>query len=308
MDDLNEIFTELFNELYKNFTFYIPFQIIENEVTEEIFNLLNIDLTQEFVDTYVNKLLYIDDDLTMKEVESFEKLRNTNYNKLHLLEANSFRLVHLKETIGKESYNFLFKKYMEQVTIYNVICNKLIDYYYIYYPNNPVDPTPVFTQQKYIFEKHLSDIEHKINVKGKKITNLDIITNLYNINIFKPYFVEKNLTTAPDIKSELQSIKQFRDFIKHDRKNEIENIVKTHFSDLKGVSLRYLIEYLKEEGLLILNHGDATKLHRSLEELFEGKNIAAYTSIFDKKVFTNTDEKYISAKVSFAKLFSNILL
>lgn len=307
MDDLNDIFIDLYNELLKNFTFYIPLQILEDDVTGEIFNLLNIDLTQEFVDAYVNKLLYIDADLKMKEVESFEKLKNSNHKKLFELDAVCFKLIHLKETIGKESYNFLFKMYMEQVTIFSVISNKLIQYFYIYYPNNAVDPTPIFIQQKNIFEKHLSDIEHKINIKGKKITTFDIISNLYKISVFKPYVVDKDISTAPEIKSEQKKVKEFKEFIIHDNKFEIERIVKTHFSDLRGVSLRYLIEFFIEEGVLILKHGDATKLYHSFEKLFDGKNIGAYTSIFDKKVFISTDKNYTNAKKSFKKIFENII-
>lgn len=307
MDDLNETLSNLSNEVYKNFTFYVPSQIIEGDAIQEIFNLFNIDLTKEFVDKYVDRLLYINDDLKIKDVESFKKLRNSNYNKLFQLEANSFKLIHLKENIGKESYNFLFKKYMEQVTIFTMLSEVLINYYHIYYPNNDVDPTPLFIQQKSIFEQHLTDIEHKINIKGEKITTLDIISNLYKINVFKPYVVEKNIAATPEAKPEQNRVKEFRDFIIHDKKAEIENIVKTHFSDLKGVGLRYLIEFLKEEGLIILNYGDAAKLYQSLKSLFEGKNIGAYTSIFDKKVFISNDEKYKSAKASFAKMFSNIL-
>lgn len=99
----------------------------------------------------------------------------------------------------------------------------------------------------------------------------------------------------------------FIDFIRHENKIEIERIIKTHYSDLKGVSLRYLIEFLKEEGVLVLNHGDATKFYNSIKILFEGKNIGAYTSIFDSKVFSSTDKKYTTAKISFAKMFKDIL-
>ena len=306
MDELNDKFVELFNELIKNFSFYIPFQIIEDKVTKEIFSLLNIDLSQEFVDTYVDKLLYIDEDLTIKVVDSFEKIAESNYNKFHKLEYNCFKLINLKETIGKVSYNFLFHKYMENVINYTVICNKLIQYYYIYYPNNAIDPTPIFVQQKNVFEKHLSEIENKINLKGKKITTSDIITNIIETNIFKHYIVEKEIKT-PKTNPKINTNREFKDFIIHDNKEEIERIVKTHFSNLRGVSLRYLIEFLKEKGILILKHGDATNLYKTLIKLFEGNDIGAYTSIFDKKVFDKDDENYKSAKITFEKIFEKII-
>lgn len=100
----------------------------------------------------------------------------------------------------------------------------------------------------------------------------------------------------------------FSDFIRHENKIEIEQIIKTHYSNLKGVSLRYLIEFLREEGLLLVNHGDATKLHNSIKILFEGKDIGAYQSVFDKKVFsTRKNSDYINSKISFTKIFKNFL-
>jgi hypothetical protein len=99
----------------------------------------------------------------------------------------------------------------------------------------------------------------------------------------------------------------FIDLIRHKNKLEIERIIKTHYSDLRGVSLRYLIEFLKEEGVLLLNHGDVTKLYRSLQILFAGKNIGASTSIFDAKVFSSTDVRYIDSKILFTKNFKDVL-
>lgn len=99
----------------------------------------------------------------------------------------------------------------------------------------------------------------------------------------------------------------FVDYIRHGNKIEIEQRIKLHYSNLRGVSLRYLIEFLKEEGVLILNHGDVAKFYCSIKTLFEGKDIAKPTSIFDKKVFSPDDPKYIATKISFAKMFKDIL-
>jgi hypothetical protein len=96
-------------------------------------------------------------------------------------------------------------------------------------------------------------------------------------------------------------------FIKHKNNIEIEKIIKIHFSELSGKNLRYLIEYLKEENVLFLNYGDKMKIYNSISTLFGGKNIGAYTTIFDAKVFSNSDQNYINSKSLFKKVFEDIL-
>ena len=118
---------------------------------------------------------------------------------------------------------------------------------------------------------------------------------------------EREFENNDKLSNSKNNIPLFINFIRHKNKIEIEQIIKTHYSDLRGVSLRYLIEFLKEEGVLVLNHGDATKFYNSIKMLFEGKNIGAYPSIFDKKVFSSNDTKYITTKMSFAKMFKDFL-
>ena len=97
-------------------------------------------------------------------------------------------------------------------------------------------------------------------------------------------------------------------FIIHENRNEIEKRIKDHFSDLSGKNLRFLIEYLIEEKVLLLNYGDKTKIYNSISLLFGGKNIGAYTTIFDAKVFTSSDQNYLNNKSLFKKTFKDTVV
>jgi hypothetical protein len=306
MENLESLYKELTNEIIKNFSFFVPYNVIGEKITHEILNFYNIEFTQEFVDIYVDQLLYFDENLEIKVLESFEFLKNYNTVKLQKLEDNCFQLVRLKDTLGKASFKYIYNKYIDNVVLFNKLCSILIDSFYKFYPNNEGNPTFLFEQQRLIFETHLKDIELKIGVKGGGINENEIITNLINSPFVKPY-IQETQKTSEQINKKEPTIKPFRDFILHKNNDEIEKITKQHFSDLKGVKLRYLIEYFIEKKVLILNTGDKTKLHKSFEVLFEGKNIGKYNSIYDIKYFTLNDPNYIKSKNVFENLFKDFL-
>lgn len=100
----------------------------------------------------------------------------------------------------------------------------------------------------------------------------------------------------------------FIDYIRHDNKIDIERIIKLHYSNLRGVSLRYLIEFLKEEGLILIGHGGNAKLRNSFIQLFENNDVGKYQSIFGSTVFKPNDPKYIEFKILFGKKFKEFKL
>lgn len=84
-------------------------------------------------------------------------------------------------------------------------------------------------------------------------------------------------------------------------------IVKEHFSDFRGISLRYLIEYFISKKILVLNTGDKKAIYRSFEILFDSKNIAHYNSIFAKDIFNKDDINYKNLELIFNRVFDKIL-
>lgn len=300
MNDLHKKYQELNLELLKNFVFYIPFELIDNQIFYQTIDTLNLQVTQKMVEKYVDMFLIFDDNLNIKEVESYETLIAANGEKIIKLSNNSFELAQLKDTLGTASFNFIFDKYLEQLNTYSEITEMLVENYDILYPNTIKVPKNMIILQQNILKTHLEEIEKKVGIIAEKLSSTELITNIVKNEPFNQFIEKKS-------NKNIVKIKPFIDFIKHDNKVEIEKIIKTHYSDFRGVSLRYLIEFLKEEGLLIINYGDAMKLHTSFTELFDGKNIGAYSTIFDNKVFSSKDVKYINAKATFAKTFKNVL-
>ncbi|MGV9004719.1 hypothetical protein [Flavobacterium sp.] len=312
MEDLNSILQNLIDEIVKNFSFFIPYDALAHENTQRILNFYNLKVTDEIIDNYIDKLLYFDEDLKIKVLESYDIVVGYNALKASKLDNNCFQLVHLKDTKGKATFKLIFTKYIEQVVIYSTLCDMLIGAFYESYSDTTKNPTFLFEQQKKILQKHLNDIESNIGVKGGNINEDEIIGKLINSSVAKPYIKEQSDTPVNFVNNEAKSdakkpvvIKPFREFIVHKNNIEIEEIIKKHFSDHKGISLRYLIEYLKERRVLLLIHGDQTKIHSSFKALFETEDIGALSSIFGVKVF-NADINYLKSKDVFGRVLDKL--
>lgn len=286
--NLEPIYDEMKWNIIKRFVFYIP----NNEYSKML-------LDKETLIEMDQKIFYVDSDKKVKEYPNIDPL--DFYDKEKLLENNFFKLLELKSQMDRDAFILFYKTYLNKLDGFINLAELIRDYMQrdIAFCNKTV-----WTYVNFNFgilnthrESIVSIIPSKEEDKSKSEKfNLDVLEGL-----------------STEIKNEfkLESVKNvnipFITFIRHKNKIEIEKIIKVHYSDLRGVSLRYLIEFLKEEGVLFLNHGDAMKLYKSIKILFDEKNIGAYTSIFDNKVFSITDQKYLNSKSSFIKTFKDIL-
>jgi hypothetical protein len=311
MNDLKFTYQELINELLKNYPFFIPFNFIEQDYIIEIINYLDIKLNDNFYENYVDVLLYFDENLEVQTLETYEIITSYNTTKLIKLEENCFKLVSMQDSFGISSFNYIFEKYYEKVVVFDMLCDILIDFFQKFYAEMPNKPIFLFTQQKQIIHTHLIEIESKLSIENKKMSFSAVFENLKATYEAKS-FIQINNDNSLDKKSlelsnEIETIKPFQKFIMHNKNIEIEKIVKQHFSDFKGVKLRYLVEYFIEKKVLILNSGDKTILYKSFKLLFNNKNIGHRNSIFGDKVFNNQDINYIKTKLVFDKLFDDVL-
>lgn len=291
MINLNEISNKLNEEILKNFAFFIPFEIIDNVYFIEVLKISNFNINQELVNEYIDIFLFIDESFNIKKVESFKTLEINISKKNIELQKNCFEIVQLKDNLGTESFNYLYKKYIERINSILKGSELMITNYDELYPESSKKPKNMIMMQEAILQSHLLEIEEKIGIKSTQIDNKELIKNIIVIKPFNQFTEKKDTEIIP-----------FRNFIRHHNKVEIENIIKEHFSDLRGVSLRYLIEFLIKKGVLIIKHGDATKIYHSIKELFDNKDIGAYTSIFDNKVFSVDDKNFEKAEISFEKM------
>lgn len=286
--NLEPIYDEMKWNIIKRFVFYMP----NNEYSKMLFD-------NETLSEMDQKIFYVNSDKKVKEYPNIDPL--DFYDKEKLLQNNFFKLLELKSKMDKDAFILFYNTYLNKLDGFINIAELIRNY--IQRDIADCNKT-VWTYVNFNFgilsdhrESIISIVPSKEEVKSK--------SENFDLSILEGLPIEiKN-----DFK--LESIKNvnipFITFIRHENKIEIERIIKVHYSDLRGVSLRYLIEFLKEEGVLFLNHGDAMKLYKSIKILFGEKNIGAYTSIFDNKVFSITDQKYLNSKSSFIKTFKGIL-
>ncbi|HCQ12058.1 MAG TPA: hypothetical protein DIU01_02085 [Flavobacterium sp.] len=294
--DLSSKMTSLTNEITKNFAFYIPYEIIDNGTVMENLEIVNFQITQEFVDEYVDRFLYFDDYFDIKKVEDYNPLRISNPKKVLSLQNNCFEIVQLKDSLGIESFNYFYNSYIERIRSFLAASELMISNYDELYPQSPRTPKAILIMQEAILKTHLIEVEEKIGIRTNDLDFASCVKNIIlseNFNHFR--------------KTKSTGVKQFREFITHKNKIEIENIIKTYYSDLKGVSLRYLMEFLTEKGVLTVKYGDGQPILDSLKVLFNNDNIGAYNSVFASKVFTAGDKNYKKAKINFEKTLNKII-
>lgn len=289
LDDFYQSYIEFHREKIASikFTFYLKYgeKIFGLNINEQkAIALKNYKKIYKII--FEDKSTYMPDpdfDDELDELEDFETYNLKVENKLNMVFCQQLKYKHKLST---------FNPFFAYLTGDESIFSKT------FYNKNQktIDETLKYEALKEIMEELNNKFEFEenffINKNEDEKLNKDIIPSTNEVKFGK---TENNATP-------------FSDFIIHENKIEIEQIIKTHYSNLKGVSLRYLIEFLREEGLLLVNHGDATKLHNSIKILFEGKDIGAYQSVFDKKVFsTIKNSDYINSKISFTKIFRDFL-
>ena len=300
MTDLNSKYNELIFELNRNYIFYLSKSILE---LKEFQNLSSDQKNK--IDKYLDKILCFDNE-NNPDVESSPELE-TLLLKITKLKNNSFKLISYKETLSEISFDFLSENYLTNLEALTSIANIFVNYFQV---NTSLISDTEFTKfltQKNIYDIHLLEVKKIIGLSATELKNPTII----DINKHFENLKEKEVTplSLPQIEKNIKqkvAIKPFREFIKHKKNIEIEKLVKQHFSDYRGVPLRYLIEYFIEKEVLNLNHGDKTKIYESITELFENKDIGVYNSVFDIKYFTLKDKNYIKTKIVFEKFFENI--
>lgn len=290
MINLNEISNKINEEILKNFAFFIPFEIIDNVNLIEILKISNLNINQEFVNEFIDVFLFIDESFNIKKVESFETLEINISKKIIELQKNCFEIIQLKDNLGVESFNYLFENYVQRISSILKGSELMIANYDELYPESSKKPKNIIMMQEAILQSHLMEIEEKIGIKSTQIKNEELVRNIILSKPFNKFTKKKDIEVIP-----------FRNFLRHHDKDEIEKTIQLHYSDLKGVSLRYLLEFLKEKNILILNYGDNTKILSSIKILFNNDDIGVYNSIFGKKVFDKNDLNFKKAKLNFEK-------
>jgi hypothetical protein len=278
--NLEAIYEEMNLNITKHFVFYIT----ENEITKRL-------ISPDYLSQYNKTVFYCNGNLEIIEYPDTNPIEFIS--KAKALQSNYFRLLELKNQMTPDTFKLWYQTYLKQIDGFASLAELVKSNIQKDIPDCKEEILGYVIYNSLVLNEHLDSIkaiEPELNqVEMKKE---DFYTSLIENQPFKG--IKKDLVDR-DSNNE---IKQFRDFIKHDQKIEIEHIIKTHYSDLKGVSLRYLIEFLVEKQLILLTHGVKKEVYRSLMLLFNNK-IGSYSSIFDTKIVRDKDLKYIKSRDNF---------
>jgi hypothetical protein len=248
------------------------------------------------------------------------------------LEINSINLLEYQLELDSKSFLYLAEKYLSTLEDYTILAKALLENYDDQSPDKSLKWKGLFITQDKYFNDHLHEVEKITGLIAKRVRNNQM--SLYPISLennqslknltrhIKPFrslgiAAAKNEDTDfiegisisnkdEDFKKEIKAHKPLRDFLKHDNKIEIENLVEMHFANYRGVSLRYLIQFFEDKGWLIINYGDKAKLYRSFKELL-GEKIGESNSIFNIPNFSNNDYRYRLKVPSFEIIFKKFL-
>jgi hypothetical protein len=282
--NLELIYDEMNLNILKHFIFYIP----TNEITKKLYDsesLIKMD----------KKIFYLNSDFNIIDYPDTNPL--DFLNKPKLLKSNYFKILELKNEINNDAFVLFYKTYLKQLNAFTEIADLVNKNIQKDIPNCIKEVSEYVNYNFFILNEHLTSIKeiepslNQIIIQNEKL-DIGVLDKLPNQ--LKNSFIPNTpiIGTMP-----------FKDFIRRGNKDKIVQIIETNFSDLRGISLRYLIQYLEDQGVLILNHGDYQKLYDSIKELFGGKDIAKYNSVFSIANFTSNDTKYKIKKIAFEKAF-----
>lgn len=307
MNDTNSKYNDLIAQIHSNFIFYISKSNFTNEEFENL---------PEESKSLLNKIIYFDADDLVPIYDNSLALLNL-MSKPTLLKRNCFKLIDYKEALNESSFNYLAENYFNELTVFVSISNEL---YLDFEKKSPIlddNVKAMFNLQNINFKNHLEEVQkitgfstpilneqnfiHDLKIdKTRRWFPFEIKTNKKDLNILSENSDENiNLSFS-------ENANPLSEFIIHQCKEEIEKVIKQQFSHLRGITLRYLIDFLKEEGILLIPNGKNLKLLNGFKELFEGKDVGKYQSVFQSD-YTKNDKKYLDAKVIFEKFFKPFL-
>ena len=286
MGDLKTKYSRLTNQIYRTYIFYLPLSIVPEESLNEN--------NEGYFSKYFDKLIFIDDSELVINPEEFETIKI--FQQAENLTNNTFKIVKYKKSLTFSDLNFIIDKYLEQIRVYTRISELLLEYYEVNCPKKNLKIKSAFIYQFDFFKNHLNEIEKLIEVKPIEVKDNEIFNHIKKSYLFtKLKKEEKEAETT-----------YFRDHILHDKKEEIEKILIENYRNIKGIKIRYLLDYFEESGFLSIYHGKRQEIYNSLKKSFDW-DIGQYNSIFgfEYNKVKNTDHN--SFKKGLSTLLQNFI-
>lgn len=315
MQEIEEIYIDLIMKVYEKFTFFIPMAVAEDENMRGVLQHNNIKLDDEFFDKYVDILLYLDQNMGVHQLLSIEDFNSFIATKNLNLSNNCAKLAGLKDTMGETSFRYVFENYKEVLVCMSYSCDRLVEYFYEHYPENPTDLTYLFRRQKLILQTHIHDLEKVILSSGEKIDESAVMRRIAEILLKLPPVQEHNLNIKAQDILELKEdstspphhirddITPLANYINHEHSTEIALIIVKKYRNRSPKTIRLLKECLEELNLITLLRGEPKKFIEALNLSFQNEKELVDKSIIGKKPQKMTHD-YKSLKIELLKAIS----
>lgn len=280
MTDLNKKTNELIIELYKNFIFYLPKQIINQLFSEGKIKEVEYELLQPFFDG----VSYIDNsDWVINKVKPYDK--NVLSLKSTQLIKNIYTLFEFKENLQLDTFNFIFEKYYEQLNFHKTVATIIVDNYESYCEEKNEEIKAIFLLQQEITNKHFDELQKYFTKNIFSLKKIDTSKFLDNI-------LSSKKTFTPKVK--------LRNYLLHQNSIEIENIIVELYLNRSGSNFRYLIEAMEEIKLITLEYGKKKLIYEAISNSFNTK-IPSYKSIFGYSIEKVNNPDYKNVKLELNK-------
>ena len=218
MIDLSKNKDLLIVELYNYFIFYLPKEAIVNAYEVNGISTEKLYLLEPFFEkvNYIhqnNWYFFNDDPFDISELTF----------KINDLSKNTLRLFELKESLQEETFEFILKKYMEQLEFHNNIATLLVENYEQHCLSKSKELKEILLLQQIIIREHNTEIINSFKPFQPNATN----TNLFQ---FPDLSSLKGEIIKPD--SEIQAFLLNKKPIKKKLTNEdaVAFLLKTVFS------------------------------------------------------------------------------
>jgi len=319
---LSETSKKLHHELILDYIFYIPTDLVDIIIKENIFTKKEIK--------HINTILFIDE----KSIWVAEKHNATLYQlftKGTRLKNNILTIFEHKEKLNKKPFNFILNEYIGQVKVFIIISEWLYDNFddeindelLIKFKSN-------FKNQIDHFKSHLEELKENFNFSNLRNVKIDVeffknLRNNHFPNKINTPEVDLNLISTKSLKLE-NFINNFKKgsfdlsqrgnkgdknslknitlsvYIIHSKNELIKELIVKNFKTEKSKSIRCILEFLNSKDILPLGHGKKRIIYDCLENTFN-REIGTYSSIWSCKIDKLQDKTYISIKKSLNNLF-----
>lgn len=238
------------------------------------------DIKANFEDpSILNQTILITKNLDLKgEVtpEDFIEL----LNKKSLLESNTFYLIEIKTTLNPESFDFLIKKYIEDLSMFIRNSELLIQNYEIACKVKSTTLKDYLHLQNKLFNEHLQEINNKF---------------------FPPIFKWK----LPKPKIPTQETKpRLKDLIIKGNPEAIEKIIVDNFKSSKNVTIHRMFIALEKSGYIKIEYGSRNYIIECLNNSVGSINFKS-KSVFAHEIDFMNDKKYLKTRNQILSLIEN---